>query len=153
MKLKRRNHSVPELQMAAMPDLIFTILFFFMIVTHMRENTIHVQYQQPEGSGLVKVTNKAAVINVYVGQNVDGSGYSVQVGNEVVPLDKLTQQLSKARESVPSDQYEYMTASLQADRKVPMYIINKVKMALRNSHILKINYSAIENETIPEPVR
>lgn len=146
MKLKRRNHSVPELQMAAMPDLIFTILFFFMIATHMRENTIHVDYKQPEGTNLTKVTNKSAVINVYVGKDKQSGQYQVQVGSNVVPLNQIKERLLEEREHIPADQYEYMMVSLQSDANVPMHIINKVKMGLREAHILKINYSAIENQ-------
>ena len=142
MKLKRHHRGVPELQMASMPDLIFTILFFFMIVTHMRENTIKVEYQQPLGENLVKVTNKAAVINIYVGREIDGGEYEVQVGNNIVPQSELIKALRIAREEVPSDQMENLCASLLADKEVPMSYINKVKQALREAKILKINYNA-----------
>jgi len=142
MNLKRHHRGVPELQMASMPDLIFTILFFFMIVTHMRENTIKVEYQQPLGENLVKVTNKAAVINIYVGRAIDGGEYEVQVGNNIVPLSELTKALRIAREEVPSDQMENLCASLLADKEVPMSYINKVKQALREAKILKVNYNA-----------
>ena len=153
MKLRRRDHSVPELNMAAMPDLIFTVLFFFMIVTHMRENTVHVQYRQPEGTGLQKVGHRNAVIDIYVGRANGKGEYQVQVNNTVVPLEKLASQLSEERNAMSSDNVEHVTASLQADRNAPMYIINKVKMALRTAHILKINYSAKDNETISQPAR
>ncbi len=33
---RTKHHHVPSLNVASMPDLIFTVLFFFMIVTHMR---------------------------------------------------------------------------------------------------------------------
>ena len=36
MGFKRRSHEVPGLNTSSLPDLIFTVLFFFMIVTHMR---------------------------------------------------------------------------------------------------------------------
>mgnify|MGYP004448340091 FL=1 len=144
MKLKRRHRGVPELQMAAMPDLIFTVLFFFMIVTHMRENTIKVDYRQPEGQELVKVTNNAAVINLYVGKDHHSGEYKVQVGDNIVALDELPQTLRSVRENVPSDQMELLTASLQADRQVPMHYINKVRMALREARILKIRYEGQE---------
>lgn len=153
MKLKRHHRGVPELSMAAMPDLIFTILFFFMIVTHMRENTVKVQYQQPVGENLVKVTHKAAAINIYVGKAIGGGGYEVQVADEVVPLEALTEALKVAREGVPADQMEHMTASLLADKDVPMSYINKVKMALREAKILKVNYNGIEHETISNTTR
>ena len=153
MKLRRRDHSIPELNMAAMPDLIFTVLFFFMIVTHMRENTVHVQYTQPVGSSLQKVGHRNSVIDIYIGKVHNGSEYKVQVNNTVVPLDKLAAQLLEERKHVPSDGMEYLAASLQADKNVPMGIINKVKSALRSAHILKINYSAKDNETILKPAQ
>ena len=153
MKLRRHHRGVPELQMAAMPDLIFTVLFFFMIVTHMRENTVQVQYQQPSGENLVKVTNKAAVINIYVGKAIGGGEYEIQVGNEIVPLADLTKALRNAREGVPADQMDNLCASLLADKEVPMLYINKVKMSLREAKILKVNYNGLENETISQLTR
>ncbi len=153
MKLRRRDHSIPELNMAAMPDLIFTVLFFFMIVTHMKENTVHVEYRQPEGSSLQKVGHKSSVIDIYIGKERSGGGYKVQVNSDIVPFEELASRLSEERGKIPSDGMVYLTASLQADRDVPMSIINKVKSALRTANILKINYSAKDNETVPEPAR
>ena len=144
MRLRGHHSAVPELQMTAMPDLIFTVLFFFMIVTHMRENTIKVEYHQPEAANLVKVTNKAAVINVYVGRAIGGEDYQVQVADDVVPLSQLSAALREAREAVSADQMEHLSATLQADRQVPMSYINKVKMALREARILRVTYAATQ---------
>jgi len=151
MKLRHRNHSIPELNMTSMPDLIFTVLFFFMIVTHIRENTVHVKFQRPEGTNLSKITHKGAVINVFVGRDYVKGEYCVQVENDVVPIESLTSSLIKARGKISSDEMEYLSASLQADNKVPMSIINRVKMSMREAHILKVTYLAQENETILKP--
>ena len=43
-----RDKGVPSLNMASMPDLIFTVLFFFMIVTHMRSDEVKVRLQVPQ---------------------------------------------------------------------------------------------------------
>ncbi len=147
MKLKRHDHRVPGLQMAAMPDLIFTVLFFFMIVTHMRENTVQVQYKEPQGTNLQKVAKKNAVIDIYVGRSGKTGEYEVQVNNAIVPLDQLPDKLKEERGSVSSGNMAYLCASLQADRDTPMNIINKVKMALREASILKVNYSGTSAET------
>ncbi len=136
-----------------MPDLIFTVLFFFMIVTHMRENTVQVKYDQPEGTSLQKVGHKNSVIDIYIGKDYKSGQYRVQINNDIVPLDDLAAQLTKARGKVSSDGMEYLCASIQADKDTPMSIINKVKSALRSAHILKVNYSAKDNETILKPSR
>ena len=40
---KTGKRGMPELNTSSLPDLIFTMLFFFMIVTTMREVTLKVQ--------------------------------------------------------------------------------------------------------------
>lgn len=37
---QRIDRSVPTLNTSSLPDLIFTVLFFFMVVTHMRQVTL-----------------------------------------------------------------------------------------------------------------
>jgi biopolymer transport protein ExbD len=51
-----------------MPDLIFTVLFFFMIVTHMRSDEVKVRLQVPAGVEVQKLANKQAVVNIYIGR-------------------------------------------------------------------------------------
>lgn len=136
MKLKRRNHHIPPLQMAAMPDLIFTILFFFMIATHMRKTVPTVEYDMPQGSSLQKVTREADVIDIFIGKNRLTGEYEVQG----LPATRGTSQTT-----LPACR----VAMLHADRDAPMAVINKVKKELREAMILKINYCA--NETISEP--
>ena len=48
------SHEMPGLNTASLPDLIFSVLFFFMIVTHMRKETLKVQYRVPQGTELTR---------------------------------------------------------------------------------------------------
>ena len=66
-KFSQTRRSVPSLNVASMPDLIFTVLFFFMIVTHMRSDEVKVRLQVPQGSEVQKLANKQAVVNIYIG--------------------------------------------------------------------------------------
>ena len=63
---RRRKHDIPELNTASLPDLIFTILFFFMLVTHMRKTTVKVKYQVPQGTELTKLVKKSAISYIYI---------------------------------------------------------------------------------------
>ena len=63
---KRKDHSVPGLNTASLPDLIFTVLFFFMIVTHMKENQMKVKYQVPEGTKLERLAKKSTISHIYI---------------------------------------------------------------------------------------
>lgn len=63
----RREHEMPGLNTSSLPDLIFTVLFFFMIVTHMRQVTLKVDYRAPQGKQLTRLTKKSAVSYIYIG--------------------------------------------------------------------------------------
>lgn len=68
MNFRKKSHSVPELNTSSLPDLIFSVLFFFMIVTHMRQVTLKVECRMPEGKNLTRLTKKSAVSRIYIGK-------------------------------------------------------------------------------------
>lgn len=140
---RRRTKGVPGLNTAALPDLIFTVLFFFMIVTHMRQTDVKVRYTVPEGQNLTELRKKNAVTFIYIGKD-KGGNTSIQVNNDVVAIDQLTGVISKLRSRVPVEEKEYYTISLKADKDTPLSVINEVKEALRKAEALKIHYSATE---------
>ena len=59
---------MPELNTSSLPDLIFSILFFFMIVTTMREVTMKVQFRAPQATELEKLEKKQSLLMVFVKQ-------------------------------------------------------------------------------------
>ena len=65
---RQRQRTVPALNVASLPDLIFTVLFFFMIVTHMRDVDPKVQYNVPEGTELTKEVNKSGLVYLFIGK-------------------------------------------------------------------------------------
>lgn len=64
---KTGKRGMPALNTSSLPDLIFTLLFFFMIVTTMREVTLKVEFKVPQGTELEKLEKKSLVTFIYVG--------------------------------------------------------------------------------------
>ena len=145
---RRRRHNVPTLNMASMPDLIFTGLFFFMIVTHMRRDELRVRLEVPQGTEVQKLNNKAAVVNIYIGRLVDKSGrqgaWGVQLNGDVVSPEQIASRIEELRSGMSAENAEKLTVSLRADRRTPMKLINAVKRELQDSYALRINYGATE---------
>jgi biopolymer transport protein ExbD len=141
---RRPDHSVPELNMASLPDLIFTVLFFFMIVTHMRDVEKQVSYQLPSGTEVEKVQHKSAVIHIYIGQPIDAStdNYLIQLNNRIATTADIARYVEQERRAMSADDQERLTVSIEADRDVPMSIVNEVKQVLRKSYALNISYAA-----------
>ena len=65
-RFQQKKRKVPGLNTASLPDLIFTVLFFFMIVTHLRSVPVKVKYQTPQGTELKKLTKKSTTTYVFI---------------------------------------------------------------------------------------
>jgi len=139
---RRKRHGVPSLNIASMPDLIFTVLFFFMLVTHMRSDEVKVKLEVPQAEGVQKLAQKPSVVNIYIGQLA--GEWCVQMDGEIVKPEEIPSLLEARRKEMSPEHAEQLTISLRADRQTPMGIINDVKRELQESYALKINYSATE---------
>ena len=155
--IKTNRRKMPELNMASMPDLVFTVLFFFMIVTHIREVPVKVKYQTPKAQKLDRLVRKTAVTYIYIGVTEEGRTADGKAGKEkkaVVQLnDKLTGTddirafIMQERERMAPEDLQKMTVNIRADKKTPMSIIGKVKDELQQAKALRIYFAADE---IPE---
>ena len=139
----RRRHGVPSLNVASMPDLIFTVLFFFMIVTHMRSDEVKVRLEVPAGHEVKKLAGHPAIINIYIGKS-QKDVWQVQLNGNLVSPAEIPALISDIRSKLSAENAERLTVSLRADRHAPMGLVSDVKQALQKSYALKINYSATE---------
>lgn len=142
-KFHTSRHGVPSLNVASMPDLIFTVLFFFMIVTHMRSDEVKVRLEVPQGTEVQKLANKASVINIYIGRQGDNT-WGVQLNGDLVMPEEIPARIEHIRAGMSPANAEHLTVSLRADRHTPMGIIHDVKQALQQCYALRINYSATQ---------
>lgn len=139
---KRKDHSVPGLNTASLPDLIFTVLFFFMIVTHMKENQMKVKYQLPQGTKLERLAKKSTVSHIYIGKPYKGGGdNAVQVNDKIVDAADVEDFIAAERKRMAPDDAKNMTVSIKADKKADMGVVTDVKQSLRRANALKILYS------------
>lgn len=144
MQIRRKKHrSVPGLNMASMPDLIFTVLFFFMIVTHMRNETVKVKLQVPQGTEVTKSSNKFSTINIYIGRNNYGDT-QIQVNDRMCSLEQVGALVQNFKANLSEESQENLIINLRADRNTDMGIVNDLKRELRNVGALTIRYSATE---------
>ncbi len=146
---KHRRREVPSLNLASLPDLIFTVLFFFMIVTHMRKVTLKVKYQVPAGTELTRLTKKSAVSYIYIGEREQASGDTsgrmfIQMNDKLVTIPEVMDYVTAERNRMSPADAQAMTVSIKADRRTDMGTVTDVKQALRRVGALRINYSAVK---------
>ncbi len=145
---KKRGGSKPEISTASLPDIIFMLLFFFMVVTQMRDAELKVKVVTPQATELTKLERKSLVNYIYIGrplkkyQKLYGTSPRIQLGDKFSTVDDIPLFLENFRVSVPENQRKLITSSLRVDKTVTMGIVQDVKTELRKSGQLKINYSA-----------
>ena len=140
---RRKPHVIPGLNTASLPDLIFTVLFFFMIVTHMRKVTPKVKYSVPTGPELTRLTKKSAISYIYIGKPLHHeSGESmIQVNDKYADLNDIKDYVIGERERMTPEDRQKMTISIKADKETRMGVVTDVKEALREVDARKINMS------------
>ena len=143
---KKEGREMPEMNTSSLPDLIFTILFFFMVVTTMREVTLKVKFTVPSGTELEKLTKKSAVSFIYVGPPTDalraqmGSSTRIQLNDRYAEPREVMDFVAQERQGMTNQAEQII--SIKADSRTQMGIITDIKEVLRKSWALRINYSA-----------
>ena len=130
---KTGKRGMPALNTSSLPDLIFTLLFFFMIVTTMREVTLKVEFKVPQATELEKLEKKSLVTFIYVGKPT--AEFRKKLG-------EIQDYIIGERASMKEEDQPQMTVSLKVDQDTKMGIVTDIKEALRKAYALKINYSA-----------
>ena len=150
---KTGKRGMPELNTSSLPDLIFTMLFFFMIVTTMREVTLKVQFQVPQGTELEKLEKKSLVSFIYIGkplpefQKKMGAESRIQLNDKFATLQDLGAFVAAEREARKEEERNSITNNLKIQSETTMGIVTDVKQELRKANSLRINYGARQKVT------
>jgi len=145
---KSGGKELPPISTASLPDIVFMLLFFFMVSTTMREVTLNVQVKLPEATELTKLEKKSLVSYVYIGepkpqfQNVFGKAPRIQLNDQFAEVRDVQDYIIAEREARSEEEQKFMITSLKIDENTKMGIVNDVKQELRKSAALHINYSS-----------
>ena len=145
---KKRGKTSPEVSTASLPDIIFMLLFFFMVVTVLRDAELKVKVATPYATELTKLEEKSLVNYLYIGRPTDkfkelyGTKPRLQLGDKFATIADIPLFLEKHKIKVPESRHGQITSSLRVDGEVTMGIVQDVKTQLRKSGQLKVNYSA-----------
>lgn len=145
---KKRGKAMPAISTASLPDIIFMLLFFFMVVTVLRDAELKVSVNTPSATELDKLEKKSLVNYIYIGrpmkkyQATYGTSPQIQLGDKFASESEIPLFLENHKITVPENQRPGITTSLRIDGSVTMGIVSDVKTTLRKAGQLKVNYSA-----------
>ncbi|MDR0972882.1 MAG: biopolymer transporter ExbD [Prevotellaceae bacterium] len=151
---KTGKKEMPALNTSSLPDLIFTLLFFFMIVTTMREVSLKVEFRAPQATELEKLEKKSLVTFIYAGkpllqyQQQMGTETRIQLNEEWAEVSDIQNFVMNERMKMNEVDQPMMLVSLKIDRDAKMGIVSDMKQALRRAYALRISYSSIKRENL-----
>jgi biopolymer transport protein ExbD len=145
---KKMKGGAPAVSTASLPDIVFMLLFFFMVTTTMKEVEYKVAFTVPEASEVKKIENKSLVSYIYVGppnqswQSQYGTTPVIQLNDQISKIGMIQQYIEEERSQRSESDVPKMTYSLKIDENTDMGIVSDIKQELRIVQALKINYSA-----------
>lgn len=149
---KGGKKTVTAISTASLPDVIFMLLFFFMVTTVMREVDLKVNISSASANQVKKLEDKSLVSFIYIGKPVNrkvfGTIPRIQLNDSFAEPDQIRDFIASKRELVSEQDRDRMTVSLKIDRDTEMGIVTDVKQELRKASALKINYSTNDGDPI-----
>ena len=151
---KKSGGGTPAISTASLPDIVFMLLFFFMVTTVMKETSLKVEIKTPHATEIAKLEKKSLVSYIYIGkpikalQQAFGTEPRIQLNDSYATVQQIPEFIESERQAKEEQEIPYMTTSLKVDKETKMGIVTDVKQELRTINALKINYSTKKTEKL-----
>ena len=132
---KASGKQLKAINTASLPDIVFMLLFFFMVTTVMRETELKIQVRVPEATEIKKLEKKSLVSYIYIGkphmnlQKTYGSEPRIQLNDAFASLEDIRDFVSSEREQMDENNQKQMTISLKIDQETKMGIVTNVNQS------------------------
>jgi len=144
-KFKKKTESSQDIPTSALPDIIFMLLFFFMVTTVLRETDLLVMQRIPRAEQLKKMEKKSLVSYIYIGKPKETSKYGseprIQVNDVLIEPEGIVQFVNQEKDKLSEGERDQITMAMKVDKEAKMGIVSDVQQELRNANALKVLYS------------
>ncbi|MFD2698338.1 ExbD/TolR family protein [Mesonia sediminis] len=151
---KKKSGDLPAISTASLPDIVFMLLFFFMVATVMRQNTLMVENRLPFADQTEKLEKKDLVMYIYAGkpseryQKQFGKEARIQLNDKFADVNDIQQFIIEERESKREELQGLLTTSLKIDAETGMGLVSDIKYELRKAEAYRVNYTTKNGEAI-----
>lgn len=146
-KFKKKTGTSENIPTSALPDIIFMLLFFFMVTTVLRENEILVEQKIPQATQLQKLEKKSLISYLYVGKPKNTAMYGteprIQANDVLISTNDIVLWVNQEKDNLSEVERDQITISMKADRDVKMGPISDVQFELREADARKLLYAAV----------
>ena len=151
---KKKSGDLPAISTASLPDIVFMLLFFFMVATVMRQNTLMVKNDLPTANQVEKLDKKDLVMYIYAGQPTEryqgtyGTSAKIQLNDKFADISEIQDFIYQERASKREEVVPFLTTALKVDGDSKMGLISDIKQELRSANALKITYVTKKGDAV-----
>tara|TARA_R110002072_G_scaffold142804_2_gene288283 strand:+ start:2419 stop:2892 length:474 start_codon:yes stop_codon:yes gene_type:complete len=142
---KKKGGELPAVNTASLPDIVFMLLFFFMVVTVLRDNDLLVKNTLPKADQVEKLKKDRSVF-IFAGkpsaryQDKYGKEGKIQIGDKYTDVSNLKFALTEARQKLRPELQDKVMVALKVDEETNTGLVTDIKQELRDLNMLKLIY-------------
>lgn len=145
-KFKKKNKVSENIPTSALPDIIFMLLFFFMVTTVLRDNELLVEQKLPQATQLQKLEKKSLISYLFVGKPKNTAVYGteprIQANDVLINSKDILLWVNQEKDKLSEAERDQITISMKADREVKMGPISDIQFELREADARKLMYAS-----------
>lgn len=145
-KFRKKANTKQDIPTSSMPDVVFMLLFFFMVTTKMRETSINVEQQMPQATQLRTLAKKSLISYLYIGAPKKteefGTEAKIQANDVFIEPKGVIQWVNSEKAKLDEVDRDAITISLKVDVESKRGLIADVETELRRANARKLLYSA-----------
>lgn len=144
---KKKGGDLPAISTASLPDIVFMLLFFFMVATVMRDSTLMVTNTLPAADQVQKLDKKDRIMYIYAGkpssryQDKYGMQARIQLNDKFATVEEVGAFILAERAAKREELQNVLTTALKVDGETKMGLVSDIKQELRKVNALKLNYT------------
>ena len=144
---KGGKKEVPQVSTSSLPDIVYMLIFFFMITTSMRDVELKVKTTLPKASEIQKLEKKTLVSSIYIGPPRDtrlGSESRIQLNDQFARVEDVPDWVMQERKARAEADRPLLTTALKVHKDTRMGVVTDVKQELRKAGAFRLNYTTLK---------
>lgn len=146
MRIKKKLSSQSEISTASMPDIVFLLLFFFMVSATIKTEDDLLKIRQPKAHAITQVKKKFLIRELHVGYPKNEKyGQSPRISAEDVFIDlpQLGNWVEEQKTSLGEYYGDQMIVMIKAHKEVDMGFIADIQQELRKHNARKVLFRTL----------
>ncbi|REG89004.1 ExbD/TolR family protein [Winogradskyella sediminis] len=143
---KKDKGDLPAISTASLPDIVFMLLFFFMVATVMRDSSLMIENQLPSADQVEKL-KKDRTIFIYAGKPSSqykqfGEEPRIQYNDAFITVEDVQSSINQGIVEMNEELQSKVVVGLKVDKNTNAGLVSDIKQELRKANALKVMYIA-----------